>query len=204
VGEVVRRFGVTGRYVFNVGGFDVRKNLPVLLEAFARVRTRLDESLQLVIAGAPHSDNPAVFPSLAPVIQRLGIERAVILPGRISEEEKVALYQGAALYATPSLYEGFGLTALEAMACGVPTVAANRTSLPEVVGDGGLLVEPDAEAFAAAMFDILTNPARALELSANGMARAAAFTWQRTAQLTLAAYREVVAAESATTRERID
>jgi glycosyltransferase involved in cell wall biosynthesis len=204
VGEVVRRFGVTGRYVFNVGGFDVRKNLPVLLEAFARVRTRLDESLQLVIAGAPHSDNPAVFPSLAPVIQRLGIERAVILPGRISEEEKVAFYQGAALYATPSLYEGFGLTALEAMACGVPTVAANRTSLPEVVGDGGLLVEPDAEAFAAAMFDILTNPARALELSANGMARAAAFTWQRTAQLTLAAYREVVAAESATTRERID
>jgi glycosyltransferase involved in cell wall biosynthesis len=175
-----------------------------LLEAFARVRTRLDESLQLVIAGAPHSDNPAVFPSLAPVIQRLGIERAVILPGRIAEEEKVALYQGAALYATPSLYEGFGLTALEAMACGVPTVAANRTSLPEVVGDGGLLVEPDAEAFAAAMFDILTNPARALELSANGMARAAAFTWQRTAQLTLAAYREVVAAESATTRERID
>jgi glycosyltransferase involved in cell wall biosynthesis len=191
VRESLRRMGVTGRYIFNVGGLDARKNLPVLLEAFARVRTRLDEPLQLVIAGAAHTDNPSVYPPLPPVIARLGIGPAVILPGRTGEEEKIALYQGAAVYATPSLYEGFGLTALEAMACGVPTIAANRTSLPEVVGDGGLLVEPDAEAFAAEMEGVLTNEEQAAALRTRGIERAATFTWERTAQLTLAAYREI-------------
>jgi len=189
--ETVRRLGVTGRYIFNVGGLDARKNLPVLLEAFARLQTRLDEPLQLVIAGAAHSDNPSVFPPLSPLISRFGIEPAVILPGRIDEEEKIALYQGAAVYATPSLYEGFGLTALEAMACGVPTIAANRTSLPEVVGDGGLLVEPEPEAFASAMQGVLTDRGQADALRARGLERAATFTWERTARLTLAAYREI-------------
>jgi glycosyltransferase involved in cell wall biosynthesis len=201
VGEVARRLGAMHRYVFNVGGFDARKNLPVLLEAFARLRNHLDEPLQLVIAGAPHSDNPTIYPALGPVIDRLGIDSAVIFPGRISEDEKLALYQGAALYATPSLYEGFGLTALEAMACGVPIVAANRTSLPEVVGDGGVLVEPDAEAFAVAMLRILTDDAYAANLRTRGLARAAEFTWQRTARLTLAVYLEAVAIDPSRERE---
>jgi glycosyltransferase involved in cell wall biosynthesis len=192
VRETTRRLGVTGRYVFNVGGLDVRKNLPVLLEAFAHLRTRLDEPLQLVIAGAAHTDNPSVYPSLTPIVHRLGLDEAVVLPGRITDDDKIALYQGAALYATPSLYEGFGLTTLEAMACGVPTLASNRTSLPEVVGDGGFLVEPDAEAFATAMLDVLTNPTLASALRFRGLARAALFTWQETARLTLAAYQESV------------
>lgn len=192
VREAVRRLGVTDRYVFNVGGFDVRKNLPVLVEAFARVRARLPESVQLVIAGAPHTTNPRVFPPLAPLVQRLGLTGAVILPGRVSEDEKLALYQGADLYVTPSLFEGFGLTALEAMACGVPTIAANRTSLPEVVGDGGLLVEPEPEALAAAMLAVLGDAALAAALRARGRARAAMFSWERTARQTLDVYREAI------------
>jgi glycosyltransferase involved in cell wall biosynthesis len=189
--EAVRRLGVTERYIFNVGGLDARKNLPVLLEAFARVRTRLVEPLQLVIAGAPHTGNPAVYPPLEPIVHRLGLEHAVIFLGRISETDKVALYQRAALYATPSLYEGFGLTALEAMACGIPTIAANRTSLPEVVGDGGLLVDPDAEAFASAILDVLSNENQATDLKRRALARAAEFTWEHTARLTIAAYQEI-------------
>lgn len=190
--ERVARFGITGRYIFNVGGLDVRKNVPVLLEAFARLRPRLSERVQLVIAGAPHSDNPAVFPPLEPVVRRLGVEDDVVFTGRVSEADKVALYQAADLYVTPSSYEGFGLTALEAMACGIPTIAANRTSFPEVVGDGGLLVEPDPGAIASLMEQVLTNPERAADLRARGLARAAEFSWERTARQTLEVYREAI------------
>jgi glycosyltransferase involved in cell wall biosynthesis len=185
--------GVRGRYIFNVGGLDVRKNVPLLLDAFARLRRRLDEPVQLVVAGAPHSDNAAVFPPLEPVVRRLGLQNDVLLTGRVSEDDKVALYQGAALYVTPSYYEGFGLTALEAMACGVPTVAANRTSFPEVVGDGGLLVEVDAEAIAAVMELVMTNQAIADDLRLRGLARAATFSWERAARQTLDVYREALA-----------
>ena len=187
-----RRFGVRGRYVFNVGGLDVRKNVPTLLVAFARALPRLHEPVQLVIGGAAHSANPTVFPPLAPVVARLGLENVVVFTGFLTEAEKIALYQGADLYVTPSLYEGFGLSALEAMACGAPVIAANRTSLPEVVGDAGVLVEPEPEPVAAAMVDLLNDPVRRAELRERGLARAAAFSWERTARLTLAAYEEAV------------
>jgi glycosyltransferase involved in cell wall biosynthesis len=190
--RIIARFGIRGRYIFNVGGLDARKNLTTLLEAFARARPHLEEPTQLVIAGAAHTANPRVFPPLQPIIERLGVAHSVILTGRVTEEEKLALYQGASLYVTPSLYEGFGLTALEAMACGVPTIAANRTSLPEVVGSGGLLVEPEPEALAAAILSVLNHPERAAALREQGRARAAAFDWQRTARLTLDAYREAL------------
>lgn len=192
--ELLARFGIRGRYVFNVGGLDLRKNVPLLIEAFARLRARLDEPLQLIIAGAPHTDNSVVFPPLEPTIRRFGLENDVVLTGRISEADKIALYQCAALYVTPSAYEGFGLTALEAMACGVPTVAADRTSHPEVVGNGGLLVEIDADAIAAVMERVLNNDTFARDLRARGIARAATFSWERTARETLAVYREAVGA----------
>jgi glycosyltransferase involved in cell wall biosynthesis len=200
--ELQARFGVLGRYVFNVGGLDVRKNLPTLLEAWARVVARLEEPIELLIAGSAHSDNPAVFPPLAPMIERLGLEDNVRLLGRIDEATKLALYQCAALYVTPSLYEGFGLTALEAMACGAPTIAANRTSLPEVVGDGGLLVEPQTEPLAAAIIDVLTDAALAATLGQKGQARARCFSWAETARLTVAAYHEAM--EPAASARRLE
>ncbi len=196
---VASRHGIRGRYVFNVGGLDVRKNLPVLLEAFARALPHLEGPAQLVIAGAPHTNNPAVFPPLEPVVERLGLAERVVLTGFLSDADKLAFYQGAALYVTPSVYEGFGLTALEAMACGVPTIAANRTSLPEVVGDGGLLVEPEPDALATAVVDVLNTPALAAALRARGLARAATFSWDRTATLTLDAYREALNPDRAET-----
>ena len=190
--EVRARFGLGARYVFNVGGVDVRKNLLALIEAFARALPRLTEPAHLVIAGAPHSANPAIFPPLAPVVERHGLAAHVRLLGRVSEADKLALYRGAALYVTPSRYEGFGLTALEAMACGVPTIAANRTSLPEVVGDGGLLVPPEPDPLAAAIVAVLDTPALAAGLARRGLARAREFSWDRTARLTVEAYREVL------------
>jgi glycosyltransferase involved in cell wall biosynthesis len=189
---VLDRFGICGPYVFNIGGVDVRKNLPALLRAFRELIPGIPESVQLVIGGAPHSANPIVFPPLEPVIRELGLESRVILTGRISEEDKVALMQGAAVYVTPSLYEGFGLSVLEAMACGVPVIAANRTSLPEVVGDAGLLVEPRIEPLAAAMRAILTEPDLATALSSRGLERARQFYWRRTAEQTVAVYEHVL------------
>lgn len=189
--ETLERLGIHGRYVFNIGGLDVRKGIPLLLEAFAEVRQSMEGPLQLVIAGAAHTGNPHVYPPVEPHIERLGIGEHVLLPGRISEAEKLALYQGAALYVTPSSYEGFGLTALEAMACGVPVIAADRTSLPEVVGDAGLLVELDPRALAVAMTSVLTSPALAAELSARGPARSGQFSWRETARRTVEVYRSI-------------
>lgn len=186
------RYGIGERYVFNVGGLDVRKNLATLIEAFAAVAGKTEDPTDLVIAGAAHSGNPNVFPPLAPVVERFGLTGRVHLVGRVTEAEKLSLYRGAALYVTPSLYEGFGLTALEAMACGVPTIATRRTSLPEVVGEGGLLVEPEAGPLAAAMLGVLGDPDLAADLRGRGIARAAMFSWEETARLTRAAYDEAV------------
>jgi len=190
--NVARRFGIRGRYLFNVGGLDARKNLPVLLDAFARTLQHLTEPVQLVIAGAAHTGNPHVFPPLAPVIDRLGLREHVVMTGFVSATEKLALHLAASLYVTPSLYEGFGLTPLEAMACGIPVIAANRTSLPEVIGDAGVLVEPEPAAFAAAMTGLLNDPGRATELRRRGLARAATFSWGETARLTIDAYEEAM------------
>jgi glycosyltransferase involved in cell wall biosynthesis len=191
----VEQLGIDGPYLFNVGGLDVRKNLPMLIEAFAVARSELQPGTKLVIAGGAHSFNQTVFPDLDPVVEKSGLKSSVILTGRVSEDEKLRLYQAADLYVTPSIYEGFGLTALEAMACGVPTITANRTSLPEVVGDGGLLIEPTVPSLSKAITDVLTDDNLAASLRTRGLQRAKQFSWRRTAELTLAAYREALAGE---------
>lgn len=189
----VAPLGIETPYVFNVGGFDARKNLPLLIEAFAAALPRIEPivgPVSLVIAGAPHSDNPTIFPPLEPVIHRFGLANRVKVVGRVRPREKLALYQGASAYCTPSSYEGFGLTALEAMACGVPTIVSDRTSLPEVVGDAGVVVPPTVEAVAEAITRVLTEPSYAADLRERALKRAAEFSWERTASQTLAAYRE--------------
>jgi glycosyltransferase involved in cell wall biosynthesis len=188
---VLRQYGIASRFIFNVGGLDVRKNLRALVEAFAKLQATTEEHLQLVIAGERHSDNPVVYPPLQPAIERAGLAGSVKLVGRISEPDKLALYRSSALYVSPSLYEGFGLTPLEAMTFGVPTIVANRTSLPEVVGDGGLFVDPDPESLTAAMRDVLADPALAANLKTRALQRASLFSWRETARLTIDAYHTV-------------
>ncbi len=189
---LMARFGIRGRYLLNIAGFDRRKNMPLLVRAFAQALPSLPNDVDLVLAGAPHRDNPAVFPPVEPVIRELGIGDRVILTGRVSDEERAMLFQGAEAYVTPSEYEGFGLTPLEAMSCGVPVIAANRTSLPEVVGDAGLLVEPDVEAVAGAIVRVVADRDLHADLARRGLERSAGFTWARTADLTVAAYREAI------------
>lgn len=186
-----RRWNISGPIVLNLGGFDVRKNLPLLVRAFARALPNLPEGTTLVIPGQVHARNSRLYPPLAPLLQELGIAQRVVLPGAVSEEEKLLWYQAATVYAFPSVYEGFGLSPLEAMACGVPVIAARRTSVPEVVGDAGLLVEPDEEAFARALIRLLNDRDLWVTLRERGMQRARQFSWRRTAIETLTVYQEV-------------
>jgi glycosyltransferase involved in cell wall biosynthesis len=190
--RLAERFGIRGRYLLHMAGFDRRKNVPLLVRAFARALPSLPGDVSLVLAGAPHSDNPTVFPPVEGLIRDLGIGERVVLTGRVTDPDRTLLYQGAAGYVTPSSYEGFGLTPLEAMACGVPVIAADRTSLPEVVGDAGLLVEPAVAAVAAAIARLVTDRSLHGELSRRGLEWASQFTWARTADLTVAAYREAI------------
>ncbi len=188
VRPVLARHGIDGPYLLFVGSQAPRKNLPRLLEAFARLR-RWSDRWRLVVVGA----GPRPPAAIAAQIHRLGLADGVHVAGRVPEEDLPALYNGADLFVFPSLYEGFGLPVLEAMACGVPVVTADRSSLPEVAGDAALLVDPtDVEAIAAALRRVLADEALAASLRARGLARAATFSWERTARETVAVYESVL------------
>ncbi len=194
--EIVRvreKFGLgAGRVVFNVAGLDVRKNVATLLRAFALALPELDDDATLVIGGRAHG-NAALYPDLQPLAHALGIAGRVRFPGAVSAAEKLALYHTAAAYVAPSRYEGFGLTPLEAMACGTPVIAAGASSTPEVTGDAALLVPPDdADGFARALVRVLSDTALAGQMAAAGRSRAATFTWERTAAATVAAYERAI------------
>lgn len=187
------KYGLSDRYVLNVGGLDARKNIAGLIGAFAAVYHEIgDPDLQLFISGEPRLlGTSPVFPDWRPLAASFGIAGQVIcMP--IGEHDLPALYSGTACFAFTSLYEGFGLTPIEAMACGAPVVCSDRTSLPEVVGSAGLLADPtDVDAFGMAMVRVLTEPEYADDLRLRGLARAKLFTWDQVAVETSAIYAEL-------------
>jgi len=188
------RYGVDKRYIFYLGGLDQRKNVPQLVRAFAHLYKQLDQpDLQLLISGNPDKQKGPLFPDPRPVAAELGVSGQVICRF-IEDEDKPAMYSGASLFVFPSLYEGFGLDPLEAMSCGAPVVCSNRTSLPEVVGDAALSVDPeDTQALVEAMRSVLTDTSLAIDLRARSLQRAAQFSWRKTATETLTAYQEALA-----------
>lgn len=189
--EVRRRYGVGSHYIFYLGGLDARKNVPQLVRAFAQVYRRLgDPNLQLLIAGNPDKQSGPLFPDPRPVAADLGMTGQIIYRF-IEEEDKAAVYSGASLFVFPSLYEGFGLDPLEAMSCGAPVICSNRTSLPEVVGDAAITLDPDdTHAMVEALYNVLTNNALQSDLRARSLQRATQFSWRKTAAETVAAYEE--------------
>jgi glycosyltransferase involved in cell wall biosynthesis len=162
--------GREGRYVFHLASSDPRDNTAAVLDAFAQVET----DVELLVGGA--------LGALEPELRARAGERVQFL-GRVSDDDLVALYRGAAAYADATLYEGFGYQILEAMACGAPVVASSLTSIPEVVGDAGLLCDPhDPDAIAFALERVLDEPGFAESLRERGFAQAARFTWGRTGE----------------------
>ena len=185
------RYGLGERYIFYLGGLDQRKNVRRLVRAFAYVYHQLgDPDLRLLIAGNPDKQRGPLFPDPRPLAAKLGVTDQIIYRF-VEEEDKPALYSAASVFVFPSLYEGFGLPPLEAMRCGAPVVCSNSTSLPEVVGDAAISVDPsDAQALAEAMYSVLTNSTLEADLRARSLQRAAQFSWRKTASETITAYQE--------------
>jgi len=185
-----RKYGLPENYLLYLGGFDQRKNVPTLLKAFAQLAK--DSRAFLVVAGRLPEKGSDFFPDPRPIVQELGIGERVVFSGWVPEEDKPALYSGARALVFPSLYEGFGLPPLEALACGTPVITSNRGSLPEIVGDGSLLLEPDdVEGLVGAMEKLLNDDTLWADLREKGLAHAARFSWKKTARETLAVYREL-------------
>lgn len=186
---VLERHGIRPPFILSVGNLQPRKNLARLLEAF-RLLTAGGAAIRLVVVGQK-GWGPT---RLEERVDALGLAGQVIVTGYVPEAELPALYSAAACFAYPALYEGFGLPPLEAMACGSPVVASDSACLPEILGDGALLVDArDPGALAEALQAVLASPARAAELSLRGMARAATYSWERAAAETVAVYREAAA-----------
>ncbi|MBL8046549.1 MAG: glycosyltransferase family 4 protein [Anaerolineales bacterium] len=182
-----------GSYVLYLGGFDVRKNVRALLSAWTWAAGPVGESYPLVLAGALPKPDGALFEDYAALAEQLEISSTVRFVGPIAEEDKAALYRGAALFAYPSRYEGFGLPPLEAMACGVPVITTDAGSINEVVGDAAYLIDPqDTRKFGAGLITCLVEPSVSDHLRARGLERAKKFSWERTARETVAAYEVAV------------
>lgn len=184
---VRRRLGVPSPYILSVGVLQPRKNLPRLVRAYARIAGRVPH--RLVLVGKEGWANAELRAAAA----ALPVDREVVFTGYVADADLPALYAGADVFAYPSLYEGFGLPPLEAMACGAPVLAGNTSSLPEVVGDAGLLVDPTSDrALVEGLERLLTDPAERDRLRAAGPQRAAEFSWERTARETLAVYHRIL------------
>lgn len=182
------RLGIPGAYLLYVGAFDRRKNLARLLEGYAASRAR--QSMGLVLAGTPAWE----YEALKDMAARLGVADRVHFPGFVAEEDLPLLYAGATAFVYPSLYEGFGLQLVEAMACGTPVLAAARASLPEVLGGAGLLFDPEStEDLAAKITEVVFDPKTAGALRERGLERSREFSWERTAEMTHAVYLEALA-----------
>ncbi|HEV8675286.1 MAG TPA: glycosyltransferase family 1 protein [Methylomirabilota bacterium] len=182
--------GATPPYLLFVGNPLPHKNLPRLLEAFAMLPVEVG---RLVVAGV----GPAARPVVAAAIEARGLGARVLVFAPLGADVLPRLYQGATALVCPSLWEGFGLPALEAMACGTPVLAADRGGLAEVVGDAGVLVDPtNVDALREGMYNLAVQEPLRAALRAAGLARARAFSWRQAADATVGVYREALAGGS--------
>jgi glycosyltransferase involved in cell wall biosynthesis len=184
------RLGLPTTYILFVGTFEPRKNIPGLLAAYHLLRQTAPDAPPLVLVGR----RGWLYDDIYTQAEALKLVDHLIWLENAAWDDLPAIYSGARLLALPSHYEGFGLTPLEAMACGTPSVTSNRGSLPEVVGETGLLVDPDNPAqIADAIQRLLQDDDLHTRLREAGLKRAGTFTWRRTAEIVLDTYRALLA-----------
>ncbi len=183
------RLGLPGSFILFVGTFEPRKNLAGLLNAYAGLVARTSDSPPLLIAGK----RGWLYESIFDQVKALGLTNRVIWREDIADDDRVRLYNCASVLVLPSFYEGFGLPPLEAMACGAPVVVSDRSSLPEVVGNVGIYIDPDRpDSIADGIYRALTDSAWREQAIRTGIERAATFTWQRTAEIAFRVYHSVL------------
>jgi len=188
--RVRHTYGIMGNYILSVGSIQPRKNLARLVKAYASLKARLstDELPRLVLVGK----RAWLYDETLRALEETGLSSLVILTGYVPQSDLPALYSGALCFVYPSYFEGFGLPPLEAMKCGVPVIVGNTTSLPEVVGNAALRVDPyDVGAIAAGIERLIKDSVLRNQLSVKGLARAELFDWQETARQTLKVYEQV-------------
>lgn len=188
--RVRHNYGIDGDYVLSVGSIQPRKNLVRLINAYASLRgIHSGNSFpKLVIVGK----KGWLYDETLRALEETGVKDSIVLTGYVPEPDLPALYSGALCFVYPSYFEGFGLPPLEAMKCGAPVVVGDATSLPEVVGDAGLKVDPfDVSAIAGAIGEVISNSELRRELRVKGLKRAEMFDWQNTARQTLQVYEQV-------------
>lgn len=193
---LARKFGLRAPYVLFVGQLKVRsKNLTRLLEAFAGFRPQGPAGVRLVLAGRRPTHEPYAATLLDEEIARLKLQEHVTELGHVADEDLPLLYNGAEVFLFPTLWEGFGLPVVEAMACGTPVITSNISCLPEVAGEAAILVDPHSvEEMVDALKRVCNDASLRQTLRARGFARAAEFTWRRAAQKTLRVYEEALLA----------
>jgi len=185
-GGIKAKYGIHGDFILYVGKIQPQKNLTTLIRAFRELTMNAALSgYKLVISG----NKGWAFDEVFATVKALRLENEITFTGYVSEEDLPLLYSAAKLFVYPSLYEGFGIPLLEAMACGTPVITSNISSLPEVVGDAGILVNPtDRDELAFAMQSVLKSGSLQREMKLKGLARARLFTWGETARRTLQVY----------------
>ncbi|MEL7566736.1 MAG: glycosyltransferase family 1 protein [Dehalobacterium sp.] len=187
--RIQNKYGIKDRFILYIGGFNARKNLRGLINSYHKIYKDIKPHCKLVILGKPSRD----YPSLIKLVESLELQEWVLFPGFIPMQDLPFFYNASDLFVYPSFYEGFGLPPIEALACGTPTIVSNVSSLPEVVGDAAILVNPnDLVALAAAMHRVLTEPELELDLRKKGIKRAESFSWTKTAAQTIKVYQELL------------
>ncbi len=187
--EVRNKYAIPdGPYILSLSSLEPRKRMDHLIHCFARIVQEQNISdLNLVLAGPKGWKYEKIFEMLA---EHSDLKKRIILTGFVDDNDLPALYSGALAFAYPSLYEGFGLPVLEAMQCGVPVITSNTSSLPEVVGNAGIMVNPkDADALCQAMLNMYADPLLRDRLSGNALERSKQFSWRKSVNETIAAYR---------------
>jgi glycosyltransferase involved in cell wall biosynthesis len=184
--ERLERLRIHPPYILGVGNLQPRKNLEGLLRAYADLRKRRSPPHRLVLVGQSSWQGHRVGEEVA----RLGLADWVTLPGYLSNDDLVSLYNLADVFVYPSIYEGFGLPVIEAMACGTPVITSNVSSLPEVAANAAVFIDPESEAeISAALEQLIDDRGLRIRLREAGLARAKLFSWRRTAEQTIEAYR---------------